>query len=804
MAIYRIYPTAHYCTAVFGVNRGWHTAAAVWGEDEADCSGSVDDRSGALNESDYGTIRSNNSYYNNGRVEYVFDAPPSQIVITNVSIVAYLRTSSGNNYGINEPPRLKGFVNPGGTRYYQTSPAGYFIVNRPINRNSAGPTGTFEKFTAGSWNTNPATGSAWSLADLAAGTFKAGIETGGVAEGQAGNGLPPTSSGYQASLDVALICIEVTGSPSQLVVEPVRQLMSILLWLRRNRLRLVEQTVTLPHTDVALGESIHLDDPDFPTGDALGTSRRDWSAHPLFVVSKSERLGANEARIQAWDQRELAASAWSPLHTDLGADDNWSGIPFLDRGGGRAVTRAQSGWVHRPNDFRIRDAASGYWRITPWGLSICGGSYSGSTENTGELTRHSLNNGLSQGSGTDGTALANGNTTAFTDWVVGVYNAGQCVLKVDTSFLFDVNGYRRAARLTQGAADADQAMLTATVAGFSSTQRVRLHIVFRPVVEGEGMPHFMLCRGDKYWNATTGAWDSGVVSPCVTAGVAIGAASLEKVGDCYEYWSHDIVVGVNGSLQLWVYSPLLDLSSSVDVFVAEIVSSGAATGAGAPVIRRDFLMTTTVALDQAGDVIDLDNQSDYRIWDASRGTWSLQFTPLWDHEDLTDGAVKVIVCANHQATANDREYLCYTRVNSTTGAWQYVRTVGGVTTTASFATSSAAGTLARRWTPVKLTMRWTSTSEEFGLAAYTQSLFVDGVKATDAVAGGQSSQLTSGCYVALGRLTSGAAGTADAPHYFADGMIANLEGRLFCLSDDEITRLHARMQIANALPESAV
>lgn len=801
MAIYRIHPTTHYCTAVFGVNKGWHTAAAVWGESSWDCSTSVDDPIDALSESDYGTIRSSNSYYNVGRVEYVFDAAPAQIVITNVSIVAYLRTSSGNNYAINEPPRLKGFVNPAGTRYYQSGPS-YFTVNRPINRNTVGPTGTFGRYVAGSWAANPATGSAWTLDDLAAGTFKAGIETGGIAEGQAGNGLPPTSSGYQASLDVALLCIEITGSPSSLVVEPVRQLMSILLWLRRNRLRLVEQTVTLPHTDIALGESYHLDDPDFPTGDALGTSRRDWSAHPLFVVSKNERLGANEARIQAWDQRELAVSVWSPLHTDLGADDNWSGIPWLDRGGGRAVTRAQSGWVARPNDFRLRDAPSGYWRITPWGLSICGGSYTGYTSDTGELTWYPDNNALLLGTGGEGTSLANGDTTGFTGWTVSVGGGGSVVVKEDTSYLRDVTGYRRAARCTTDVYATSHARIYQDTSGFANTDVVRVHLKFQMVAGDPTNVEYLLRRttAPTDWSQTAVDWVAASYWTKVGDGLALGGASLEVVGDHYEYWSGPIIVGGTGAQTLRLYvGPVAEDDGCVDLFECSIVST---EGASMAVLRRDSVVTSTDAVVQAGDVVDLDNQSDYQIWDASRGTWSLMFTPLWDHEDLADGAVKVLVCANHQATANDREYLCYTRTNSTTGAWQYVRTVGGVTTTASFATSSAAGTLARRWTPVKFTMRWTSTSEEFGLAAYTQSLFVDGVKATDAVAGGQSSQLTSGCYVALGRLTSGAAGTADAPHYFADGMIAHLEGRLFCLSDDEITRLHARMELANELPES--
>lgn len=807
MGLWRIYPTTHYCTAIYGTGTGTHTAAGVWTQPAGDCSAACNESVDALDESLYGWIRSHITNYDAGRFEHTYGAAPSGITITNLRIVAWLRASSGNNAAIIENPRLKGFVNPAGTRYYQTAPT-YFIMTQVwVNRQTQGPTGTYAQFTAGEWATNPATGVAWTLSDLAAGTFKAGIECGGVAEGQAGNGLPPTPGANAASLDVALVCIELEGSPSELVTDPVREMLSIELWLRRQRLRRVRNTLTLPHADVALGDVAHIDDPRFPTGEGLGISRREWDARPLFVISRSLRGGSNAIDITSWDMRELAVALWSPLHTDLGADDTWSGIAWIHRGGGKDVTRNQGGWIHRPNDLYLRDVPADKWRITPWGWSICGGSYTGYTPNTGELTWHILNNTLSQGAGAEGASLPNADTTGFTNWTVTLGGTGTVVLKVETSYLIDVASYRRAARVTAGATPAtDFAAIFQQVAGFATTQRVRVCILFRPVAgDDPGDLRYILRRttAPVDWDQSTGAWAASAFNQ-VSAGVAVGGASLVQVGDHYEYWSGDITVGGTGAQTLLLavgYPATAD--ASFDIFAADIVSTGSAAGAGAPVMRRDIVVTTTAAVVQAGDVVDLDNQESYRVWDASRGTWSLLFTPLWDHEDLADGQSKVVVCANHQATANDREFLCYTRTNSTTGLWRYVRTVGGVSTTASFDTTNAAGTLPRRWVPVALSIRWTSTAGEFDLSPYTQSIFVDGAKGTDAVAGGQSAQLSAGSYVALGRLTNNVAGTAPSPNIFADGIVAHLEARLFCLTDDEIARGHAQMILGNDLPTDA-
>lgn len=799
---YHLHPTVHYCTDTLSRGPGTHTAAGAWTESSGDCSSACDDLFGSLDETDHSFLRSSSTAgaYNPGRFEHDYSAPPAGITVSKVRVVAYLRTSNGGPAAIDESPRVKGFVTIGGTRYYQTGPT-YVTVTNPCNRQTSGPTATYTRYVCGEWSVNPATAIGWTLADLAAGIFRAGVEAGGVAEGQAGNGVPPTTGGSSASLDAALIDVEVEGTPADLVIDPLRQVISRHLRLRRRPRR---APVKLPAAgrllNAAAGDTAYVDDPRWPAGSGSGAGAVDWDARPVFITRRSESPLLHTGELEGEDLREVYADFWSPLHTDLAADDQWTGIAWVDRGGGKTVARAQGGWILRPNDFLLRDAASGKWRITPWGLMICGGTASGLGASSGETTWHLLNSTFSQGTGGEGTSLPNADTTGATSWTVGKSGTATVVVKADSSFLLDVSGYRRAIRITNGAPYASNlGNLTQAVAGFTTTQRVRVGIKFRMVSGNPANLRFLLRRttAPTDWNESTQAWAAAAVRNTLASGGA-GKASFRLVGDHYEYWTSDITVGGAGAQTLTVeVGSIAQDNAAADIFAVSLISTGAATGAQAPVIRREFLATQGTALTQAFDEVTLDNQADYRVYQEARGTLTAMAVPLWDHEDLPDGARKYLIGAKNTAgpVFFDVDTIHYHRIDATTGEWVFDRTVNAGASSAVFPVSSSSGTLPRYLTAVKLSARRTSSAGDLGLTALTLSLFVNGVKGTDAV--GLASILNP-ALVALGRgvKTSGATDTCEKSF---DGILAHLEIVPFCLTDAEIARRHAQLSLP-ALP----
>jgi hypothetical protein len=218
-------------------------------------------------------------------------------------------------------------------------------------------------------------------------------------------------------------------------------------------------------------------------------------------------------------------------------------------------------------------------------------------------------------------------------------------------------------------------------------------------------------------------------------------------------------------------------------------------------MRRDSVLTTNAAIVQAADIVDLNNDLSFRIWDTSRGTLTVVVTPMWAHTDLTDGAVKCIFTARHRTATQDYDQLQYVRTNSTTGVWKYVRVVAGSIVGTASLTISGTGSCPDYSKSTKVSVRWTSASGgDLGLPALTLSIFVDGVAGASAQASGQSTPLDLGAYCSIGRHSPNVAiGGSGTPDLYADAYLAHLELRPFAQTDNEIKRTHAQLTLGNAL-----
>jgi hypothetical protein len=169
---------------------------------------------------------------------------------------------------------------------------------------------------------------------------------------------------------------------------------------------------------------------------------------------------------------------------------------------------------------------------------------------------------------------------------------------------------------------------------------------------------------------------------------------------------------------------------------------------------------------RAAATLAYENNSGNRIWPASGGTLFVKVRPTWASILLSSGDTPTAIYCYHDA--NNNAWLYYDQTN---GRWAFSVRVGGVTYTA-FKNGAPSAV-------VSLGARWTSSVGEYGLAAYTVSIFVNGAKGTDAVASGPMTEAASSS-LSIGH-KNGAA--------WLDGALKDLQITPLILSDAEIVRL---------------
>lgn len=797
-----------------GAGAGYTWGMGVWtdgvGRAAGAAYGGCDE--GSLDETDtgYAVSRTADTNYDAGRMEFYFGPPPTGVAITMLALKAYCRSSSQGPNNMVEPPRMKGFVKVGATRYYQTSPA-YVTVTQHCNRNTQPSAGSHGIYTVGTWATNPATAAAWTLSDLAAGTLIAGLEAGGTGEGQAGNGIPHSNGGSTAQFDLGQFWIEITTTPSETFVNPLRVSASAVLRLLGAPLRIVEFTAPVEHSGIRPGETVYITHPFYPTENGLGCGVQGWERRPVKVLSVSDAIEPPEIRIRALDVLDRACTFWSTWRTDIGADTiNLSGIPRFDQGGGYTCARTTADWVERPTDRLLVAISAARPRITPFGLLIQGGSFPGYTPGTGEHVAHFLDNSFARGTGGHNTSVATGDTTAFTTWTATKAGDGSLFVWKDDHFRFDDSTtYARHAKMGTGASGG-YAYLTQLYASHPANYRIRLQLIFAAQAADliPGNVSFALRRNvaavvndwsTSGWNASLG-WKALVDGQSASAS-AYGHTSFRKFGFFYEYWSEEIDFGASvGDLTLFA-GLVQQNNAGIYLYQAKLCHNALGAGQAQRVMRRVYDVTQGSAVTNAADVVDLNNDASYRIALADRGTVSLVFTPVWEHDDLIDGAIKYIVALVHDSTNGDRDQLYYERVSASAGRYVFKRIYGGADSGTAAVIDVTTTARPQYMVPVKLAIRWTGASGELAAASKSLDVFKDGVKGgTTGLATQYCRQKTTGAYVTLGRAGWAGPSSSAHPYLFADGYFADTEFRADVLSDLQVARVHNQVGRNMPLP----
>ena len=719
---------------------------------------------GALDESTLAWIgaRTSDTNPNPGRLEFSWTAPPTGITISKVELHGWLRIASVGGSYWSADVACYGFVNPAGTRYAGTTRTLAAAGN--INTNSVGPAGTFVKYSLGAWTANPATGVAWVLSDLLAGTFLAGVAADSP-------NIPNANGGSTHTFDVALLEIEVTHEFTSAMTEPVRVQLSHEVTLRRSRLSMVG--LTLPPRFAHLEP---LDDLWYGSG-ALATPgdvicppsavspqaldlTDETAEHPLLATEVTYLLDSPGVEVQALHMRDQLCSLRWPMISELGVDPDDHGVLILDQGGGMVKNRNQVGHSRRPDGLYTARAAS----TTVAGLRYASYVRRGLLLEGGGGERGLLNNTFSQwGGGTP------------TSW--GVNSTGGTAVQDTTDYLIDAAGLRSSAKLTNTGAGGI-IHLGQNSTGWTSAHYGRVRCTFK-ASDASAPPQVLLRRSDGAdFNFATGAWSvgwGGWTNP-FSVGDRLDHDPAAPLADQIIEWQSP-VFNTGGSYNLTLYfGYMVGASKVARLYRVDLIRS---TVGWCP--AWGLIPTVGAAITQAADVVTMDNSTAYRFLSEDRGTLELRVTPTVSHADLPNSTYLFVAVSYRLGTGTTNEYdgLWYFRTDASNGKWVYQRSIGGTTVAAEYAVSGA--DLLTAGTEYPLAIRWTGSKAELGLSARTMDLFVSGALRARATSGTPAAS-TVAAVVLLARDAAAAAAA------FFPGWYSRLVVNTWCLTDTEILR----------------
>jgi hypothetical protein len=274
-----------------------------------------------------------------------------------------------------------------------------------------------------------------------------------------------------------------------------------------------------------------------------------------------------------------------------------------------------------------------------------------------------------------------------------------------------------------------------------------------------------------YWRDSDGSWQVAVTSNPITpkTGVVDSLRWISKQLD---------LTGATTNLTISVghFSAVYNAGQITQLQGVELIEI-----ADGPFERwRSPLPTTTVAVTRVPNYTHIVNDTAVRVLSPTRGFMKLDWTPLWDHEDLVDSQIKYLwVAAFDGVTGIEWLHCSYKRIDSANAEWALQNADGGksmleVTT----------GALVERDTTYNVICRWTSESDdEHGVDGQALHIWVDGLLGNVIEPAPQATQnADSECDVDLGW------NPTDTDETIADAHYTNVTISDHCPNETEILR----------------
>lgn len=586
----------------------------------------------------YGLDAANNgTTYRKAFASFGLGSPQTGISINWIRVHAWLAIASAGGYWLAEPVIICG-VRPGSSATYYdsasrtiadaggraTGSGSYAVTTLPsYNFNTASWLGGSTGFAHVYWDfpVNPASGLTWTVSNLQALLVSVWADSLKGSPG-AGTDLPPGAEGTAFGVYVTSLYVEVNANQAAAGIEEKRLAASAYLRLFRNGVEPVSLVLPLRAATVDIGDVISMAHPLAPAPDGLGWGVHPWERHYGMVLGKTVDPSGKRVTLEVLDLYRFFCGLWFPAITDLPYTEEGQGIPYLDAGGGRSFTRYATnagnaktkGYVRvQEKDVLYVEAPQDKEKWSPDGLAVFRESYAAIA-----------NDSFSQGSG-----------TTFTGWTNSVGGTGYILAESTSKFLFDVAGLRRCLSISAATGGGGSYAGVYQTTGSLATSYLRVHVIaerWGGSTAANLFWRFVRASDGWYWNDSTAAWQSGLVSnPLTTMAVGEAKDTRSKLIPS---------ASVSTTYTLYVYAEGTT-SDAMYVYYANLwwgaTKTGGVSSSGVDMERPPFV-TTTAAAYEGQDILTTANPATARSWDPTRGTGLMTLKTAWAAADMETGS----------------------------------------------------------------------------------------------------------------------------------------------------------------------
>lgn len=478
-------------------------------------------------------------------------------------------------------------------------------------------------------------------------------------------------------IDPTSAWLDVSYEPLPQQIGQARETASRRLWMFRRANPMLDTPAPLDFIDAETGDEVAVSDYGLPLHLALGAGSKRWQ-RPLFRKVK-EQLDLNTFQY-ATTLKDIRAQLVTFM--DMGRSlktggPTADGVARLDVGCTRLWTRASHAWVPDPSDGIVRELQDGQEKMGTDGMLFERASTLG-------LSRTSF---ISQLTGW-------GTTTDVT-----------AEPAVDNQPLFEPGVTSYVAKITSNAGGV-RGPTSSNSISYTANTIVSVSVDYR---EGESDTalKIRIARSfdGRFWDGS--AWQVAAQDLAVTPTTGHGRAKFENID-----------VGANAT-RITVRPVILAVAAKTAyVYHAQIEAQAWAS-------ESRMVADSAASFARPIDVLTISNNTGVRCWPNAVGSGLFEYVPKWNISAAR--STDLFYFFDLVYDANNRFRLYY-RQNTAELVFEVKR--AGVAIEA-----------VKSWTPTRdvatlLGYRWTSIEGEHNLAAYTASVFVAGVKGTDAVSAG--------------------------------------------------------------------